>query len=47
MKKYWYKFNIYECPVCGRGDSYKERVYTKPSLKAKYTFHSDYCGCLG
>jgi hypothetical protein len=25
--KYWYKFYIGECPVCGADKSYKERVY--------------------
>lgn len=27
-KKYWYKFFIGECPICGRDKSYKERQYT-------------------
>lgn len=27
MKKYWYKFYVGECPVCGRNASYKERIY--------------------
>ena len=27
-KKYWYKFYIGECPLCGRNQSYKERQYS-------------------
>jgi len=29
MKKYWYKFYINYCPVCGSEDKWKERQYTK------------------
>ena len=25
--KYWYRFYIGECPVCGKDKSYKERAY--------------------
>lgn len=28
-KKYWYKFWHQECPVCGGGQTFKERQYTK------------------
>ena len=27
-KKYWYEKTVYYCPVCGREDVYRERVYT-------------------
>ena len=46
-RKYWYKFFIYECPICGRGDTYKERQYTpKPedgSERYDFAVHYDYC----
>lgn len=35
-RKYWYKLYIGECPVCGRDQSYRERVYgRKPKDPAK------------
>lgn len=51
-KKYWYKFYIGECPVCGKDKSYKERVYgEKPKdSKERYEHIPDtqtYDGCLG
>lgn len=27
--KYWYKETIFYCPVCGREDKHKSRMYTK------------------
>jgi len=49
--KYWYKYFIGECPVCGRNKSYKIRVVDQPRPKNKedrYVFLSqmetyDYC----
>lgn len=43
MKKYWYKYFIGECPVCGKNKSYKVRQYTlKPSkLEDRYIYLSD------
>jgi hypothetical protein len=30
-KKYWYRQYVGECPVCGKDQSWRERVYgTKP-----------------
>ena len=26
-EKYWYKIHIGECPICGRDQSYRERIY--------------------
>lgn len=50
-KKYWYKFVVGECLVCGKDLSYKERKYTKkPKLqKDRYThlsYQENYCHCL-
>jgi len=46
-KKYWYLFNIIECPVCGRIDKYKERKYCeRPSNKSsRYHYRQEYCYC--
>ena len=27
MKPHWYKLHIKECPICGKDDSWRERVY--------------------
>ncbi len=37
-KKYWYKFYVGECPVCGRDQGYKIRVNgEKPkSIEERY-----------
>jgi hypothetical protein len=46
---YWYKFYSCECPVCGRGTSYKERIYDKPkpdNLEEIYEFDECYDNCL-
>ena len=50
-KKYWFRFFIGECPVCGRDKSYKERVYgRKPKDQTKRYKHlpdtSTYDHCL-
>lgn len=47
-QKYWIKFHIYECPVCGRGYEERERIYNK--LKPicdneRYIFHPHYDWC--
>lgn len=46
-KKYWYFIIIQECPVCGRGETYKERRYTpKPearNLRYEYVEYYDHC----
>lgn len=46
-KKYWYLITITECPVCGRGDTYRERQYTKkPKDDSKrYVFEQIYDWC--
>ena len=49
--KYWYKYYIGECPVCGSNHSYKERIYGEKPLdkKDRYIFLSNsdtYDGCL-
>jgi len=47
----WYKHFIEECPVCGRGDEWKERRYTPPPPKdspERWEFKQryDYCDVL-
>ena len=46
-KRYWYFFTVSECPVCGRGETVKERRYTKkPTSSGKrYSFETDYDWC--
>jgi len=50
--KYWYKFFCGECPLCGRGTSYKERQYSPKPVDPcdRYERIPDsitYDGCLG
>jgi hypothetical protein len=49
-KKHWYKRTITECPVCGRGKDYRERVYGEkpedPKEIYKYEVHYDWCNAL-
>jgi hypothetical protein len=46
-KKYWIFIEIWECPVCGDGNTYRERRYTpRPENLAerrKFVQHYDYC----
>jgi hypothetical protein len=46
-KKYWYRFTVVECPVCGGGEQFKEREYTPkpkdPSKRHTYLQIYDYC----
>lgn len=46
--KYWYRFTYSYCPVCGGGETYKERVYTpKPEDPAERHIYEDaYDHCL-
>lgn len=47
MKKYWYFISTYECPLCGSGETYRERRYTeKPiaaSMRYAFKYYYDYC----
>lgn len=49
--RYWYRRHVGECPVCGRDQSYRERVYgPKPKhptlLVVQLTDFQSYDGCL-
>ena len=47
-QKYWYKFDHYVCPLCGREDNYKERIYDKqkPELyRDRHDYHEVWDGC--
>ena len=46
--KYWILFTIRECPVCGRSDEYRERIYDRPKPvdnKDRYHFEQFYDWC--
>ena len=35
----WYRITYYECPLCGKTDTYRERMYTKkPKDRNKRVF---------
>jgi hypothetical protein len=46
-KKHWYKRTITECPVCGRGEDYRERIYGEkpkdPKKIYEYEVAYDWC----
>lgn len=48
--KHWYKQHTIECPVCGRGKTYRERVYGEKPLDPekiyRYEQHYDWCDAL-
>lgn len=49
--KYWYKFFICVCFICGKDASYKIRQYTKKPKQASKRYKQlsqpyAYCGCL-
>jgi hypothetical protein len=46
-KPHWYKWYLGECPVCGRDQSYRVRVYGKKpkSAKQRYVYLPDYACC--
>jgi hypothetical protein len=51
-KEHWYKIYIGECPVCGRDQSYRERVYgSKPEKREERYFYLPdnftYDHCMG
>lgn len=47
MTKYWYMTYIDECPVCGRGNTERKRMYTpkpeNPADRYEYCVNYDYC----
>lgn len=50
-KKHWYKIYDGECPVCGRDQSYRERMYTTRPKNRKnrmvyISYNASYCGCM-
>ena len=49
---YWIQFTYYECPVCGCGETIRERVYgekpTNPQKRHIYASDAEsYDNCLG
>lgn len=50
--RHWYRLFVGECPVCGRDQSYRERVYgPRPRKRSDRIVHipdvKNYCGCMG
>ena len=50
--KHWYKMYVGECPVCGRDQSFRERVYGKrpKNPKKRYVYLNQfetYDHCVG
>lgn len=47
LAKFWIKFTIYECPLCGRGKTYKERMPLPkpedPQERYEFITHYDWC----
>jgi hypothetical protein len=48
MKQHWYRIHIRECPVCGRGETTRERVYGQRPVDPaeRYDYNGmayDYC----
>jgi len=45
-RKYWYKFYIWECVICGATDEYKVRQYTEKPENAqdRYEYREFACG---
>lgn len=45
--RYWYRLTTYYCPICGKGEEYRERVYgekpTDPYERYIRHEHYDYC----
>lgn len=47
-KKYWIRFHYYDCPVCGRHDEIRERIYEqlKPAdITQRHIVHQAYDWC--
>lgn len=46
----WYFISYHECPICGRGPTYRERRWTrKPKRwqeRQEFIFKYDYCDVL-
>ncbi len=45
MKKHWYKIFIHYCPVCGKEDVFRERVYGKKPVQTHFMTIM-YDGCI-
>lgn len=37
-RRYWYRFYLGSCPVCGRNKSYRERVYGRKPKNARLRY---------
>lgn len=47
MKRHWYRIYHYYCPVCGRHDEIRERMYgRKPKdWQKRVSYHDRWDGC--
>lgn len=48
---YWILTTVHECPVCGRGSTYRERIYDRPRPSEpgelyKFEVVYDWCDAL-
>jgi hypothetical protein len=48
--KYWYKITTYYCPICGKDDTFRTRVYEKdvprpPEWNNRHEFRDMYDWC--
>lgn len=46
-RKYWIKFHIYECVLCGHTEEYRERIYDKSkpdNYNERYIYNQEACG---
>lgn len=41
--KYWYRWEYFECPICGAGPTYKFRVYREEDKGHHIITSYDYC----
>ena len=46
MKKYWYVTIVWHCPVCGKEDKRRHRVYEKPKESIVWKTDYDYCDVM-
>lgn len=42
-RKYWYRVEMWECPLCMAGKTYRFRVYNEAEKGYHYVTDYDYC----
>lgn len=47
MKRHWYRIFIRECMVCGKTETWRERVYGRKPKTGTHDYEQQFCGwCL-